>query len=71
MAPSHPVRSNTFWGLREKVGAGSRPESMSEVSLALLNILESFLDSFLPVSFFFFFLVILGTKSIETPKSLP
>ena len=39
MAPSHPVWSNTFWGLREKVGAGSRPESMSEVSLALLNIL--------------------------------
>lgn len=53
MAPSHPVRSNTFWGLREKVGAGSRPESMSEVSLALLNISESFLDRFLPISFFF------------------
>lgn len=72
VAPSHPMWSSTFWGLREKVGAGSRPESVSEVSLALLNISESFQDSFLPVScFFFFFLIILGTKSIGTPKSLP
>lgn len=70
MAPSHSVGSSAFWGLQEQVGAGSCCESMSEVSLALPIISESFLDSFLPVSFFFF-LIILGAKSIGTPKSLP
>lgn len=55
MAPSHPMSEQRVLGAS---GAGSCPESVSEVSLALLNISESFLDSFLPFPCLFFFLII-------------
>lgn len=41
MAPSPSNEAARSGELREKVGAGSCPESVSEVSLALLNIFRS------------------------------